>query len=101
MIEEGDHALVVIEHECPIKHLARGVGHADSLRSRPGAADLAVEPAFLIIARIVDQARLEGDRYEIRLHAANDVGVGEHRLTGGACEYSASGVVRRPVDEDP
>jgi hypothetical protein len=63
--------------------------------------NLAVESTFLANRRVVDQTGFEGHGNEIRVDAADDLGLGENRLTGGTGEHSASGVVGGPVDEDP
>ena len=101
VVEEGEYTLVVVEHEHPVEHLAGGVDDADPLRNELGATDLAVEPAFLVVGRVIDQARLEGHGHKIGVDATNDVRIGEDRLTGGAGEHSAARVVDGPVDEDP
>ena len=101
VVEKSEHAFVVVEPERPVEHLAGGVDDADPLRFDPGPADLAVEPAFRTVGGVIDQAGLEGHGHEPRIDAADDVGIGEDRLTGGAGVPSAAGIVGGPVDEDP
>jgi hypothetical protein len=91
----------MIEHQHPVEHFSRGVDDADSLRSGLRTADFGVEPAFFTFRGIVDKRGLEGDGDEIGVDAANDVGLGENRLTGGAGEDSAAGIIDRAIDEDP
>ena len=45
--EKGESALLVIEHQRPINHLASRVDDADALGCGLGAVDLAVEPTLL------------------------------------------------------
>src|SRR5262249_47738304 len=78
-----------------------GVDDTDSLGSRFGAADLAVQLPLGAAGRVVHQAGFEGYRNEVGIDAADDLGPGEDRLTGGAGEHSAAGIVRWPVDKDP
>ena len=101
MIEEVKDALVVVEHEDPVEHFSRGVDDTDSLGKDLRAFDLAIEPAFVVVGRVVDQSGLEGHGHEIGVHTANDVGVGEYHLTGECGIPSAALVVNRTVDEDP
>ena len=101
VVEKSEHALVVIEPKRPVEHLAGRIDDADPLGLDSGPADLAVEPAFRIVGRMINQAGLESHGHELRIHAADDLGIGEDRLTGGAGEPSAARVVGGPVDEDP
>ena len=101
MIEEVKDALVVVEHEDPVEYFSRGVDDTDSLGKDLRASDLAIEPAFVVVGRVVDQSGLEGHGHEIGVHTANDVGVGEYHLTGECGIPSAALVVNRTVDEDP
>lgn len=101
VIEEFEGAPVVVEHQHPIEHLACRVDNADPLGGGLGAADLAVESTFIAAGRVVHQAGFEGYGNELGVDPADNVGLGKDRLTGGAGEYSASGIVDRPVDEDP
>ncbi|MGO9918800.1 MAG: hypothetical protein ACLQIB_29390, partial [Isosphaeraceae bacterium] len=101
MVEEVKDALVVVEHEDPVEHFSRRVDDTDSLGKDLRASDFAIEPAFVVVGRVVDQSGLEGDGHETGVHTANDVGVGEYHLTGECGIPSAALVVNRTVDEDP
>jgi hypothetical protein len=59
VIEKGDHAFVVVEHVGPSEHLARRIYDADALGKDLGPANLTVQPAFLVVGRIIDQAGLK------------------------------------------
>jgi hypothetical protein len=59
VIEKGKDALVVVEHEDPVEHFSRGVDDTDSLGKDLGASDLSVEPAFVVVRRVIDQPGLE------------------------------------------
>jgi hypothetical protein len=50
---------------------------------------------------MINQSGLESHGHELRIHAADDLGMGKDRLTGGTGEPSAASVVGGPVDEDP
>ena len=101
VIEEGKDALVVVEHEDPVEHLPCGVDDTDSLGKDLGASDLSVEPAFVVVRRVIDQPGLEGHGHEIGVHETDDVGIGEDHLTGESGVPSATRVVDGPVDEHP
>src|SRR2546426_561272 len=101
VIEELDDGCVTVEHQRPIERFSRRIGNADSLGSQFGSANLRVKPALGVESRIVDQAGLERYRHKLRVDLANDLGIGEHRLTGGAGEHSTTGIINGPVDEYP
>src|SRR6185503_4329619 len=55
VVEEPEHARVVLESEHPVEGPPGGVRHADPLRRRLRAADLTIEAALLAGGGVVDQ----------------------------------------------